>query len=214
MNETRSLRRRAALFPSMLRLLPLAICVSGCGGFVTPPQNVAIGLALTGASGLPPRIEREGKVMVLTRLRLTGAALIEGRVLAGPATTELPLTSAWTGLVEGPLARGEYKDVKLELSELALDGTLDGSPFHLEQKKLRTRELKLPAPWRIELGTMSALSLRADPRAWMTHDEGSTLELIDPASEQASEQLMDRFFESLTAARDDDHDGVEDPAAP
>ena len=195
----------------MTRLLPLALCV-GCGGFVTPPQNVVIGLALSGSTGSVPRLQQDGHVMELTRLRLTGSTLVQSVGLAMPSTTDIALQTVWTQLAEGPLARGDYKQVKLELTEIWLDGTYDAKPFHLESRQTRSRELN--ASWRVELGTMSTLSLVADPRLWMTKNEGPQGELIDPSSSKADEQLMDRFFESLTAARDDNHDGVEDPARP
>lgn len=197
--------------PVMLRVLAL-VGLSGCGGFVTPPQNVAVGIALTSASDLPPKLEKDNHVLVLTRVKMTGSLEVDQVQLAVFSGTEASLASGWSELAQGPLERGDYPDVKLDLTGLALDGTYDGKAFHLEASKPRRQDLHLKNSWRVELGKMSALSLVAEPRSWMTGNEGPGKDdLIDPESPKAADGLMDRFFDSLTAARDDNHDGVEDP---
>ena len=211
MKETCSLAGGWPLLPVMLRVIAL-VGLSGCGGFVTPPQNVAVGIALTSAGDLPPRLEKDNHVLVLTRLRVTGSLEVDKVQLAVFTGTEASLASGWTELAQGPLERGDYPDVKLDLTGLSLDGTYDGKAFHLESNKPRRQDLHLNSSWRVELGKMSALSLVAEPKRWMIGSEGPGKEgLIEPDSSEAADGLMNRFFDSLTAARDDNHDGVEDP---
>lgn len=204
---------RSRLSSRVLRLVPL-LWVCGCGGFTTPPQDVSVGLALTSPGGLPPQAAKDGHTLVLTGLRLTGLASVQNVVLATLSGNEIPLTSAWTLIADGPLSRGDYAQFSLELSALTLEGTWDGRPFTLEAKQAKAREFKLSSTWRVELGQVSTLSLVADPLPWMTRQAGQDFELIDPVEEKASSELMDRFFQSLTAARDDNHDGVEDVMRP
>lgn len=201
-----------ALFLPMARVLPF-FWLSACGGFVTPPQNVSVGVALSAEDGLPPKLSKDSHELTLTRLRLSGTVEVDAMPFATLADADVPLSTAWVSLAEGPLARGTYQDVKLDLTGLSLDGTYDGRDFHLVAQRTRNRLLPLATAWRVELGKMSSLSLVTEPKRWMTGNEGPGNDgLIDPFSSKAAEGLMDRFVDSLAAHRDDDHDGHEDPS--
>lgn len=199
----------------LLRFLPIALCA--CGGFNTPDQPVAFGLALN-APVLPPRGEANGNTMTLSRLRLAFTAIArrsgkdEQRLaLGGPRVLDAPLDVRWLELQTALLPRGAIDRLELDVTAMALDGTWNGAAFHLEATEPRTRELTLVAPWQIELGESTALSLIADPILWVgKRDSNRQLELIDPAESDAARQLIDRFFDSLAVARDDNHDGMAD----
>ena len=205
---------RSTLLSPVLRVLPL-LWVSACGGFTSPPQDVVMGLALTSSSGIPPRLTQGERTLVLTQLRLSGAATVGSMLVATLNNILVPLDRTWIHLADGAVARGTYQQVSLELSEMTLEGTWskDSSAptsFSLSAKQGRAQDFKLKTQWRVEVGTVSTVSLVSDPRQWMSTAEGQNMELIDPTSEKAGDQLMDRFFQSLTAARDDNRDGVED----
>lgn len=202
------------LFSAMARVLPLVV-LCGCGGFHTPPQEVSVGLALT-SPALPPRIEADGHLLVMSKLELTLVVSVksadEGELPLTPSqTVQLPLTQRWTQLARGALPRGDYRQLKLMLSAVTLEGTWDGAAFRLASSKTSDRGLQLDSAWRVEVGRDSALSVVADPVRWMSKGGG---ELVDPASTEAAEGLMDRFSQSLAAVRDDNHDGVEDASRP
>lgn len=210
MKETCSHPRGWALLVPMIRVLG-AVLLTGCGGFVTPPQTVSLGLALAGSGDLPPRFSKDGHELSLSRLELTGTIAIDGTQAVVLAGTAVPLDRPWTSLAEPMLARGSYGDVVLDLTGLALDGRYDGEDFHLVARGPRRRDLRLARQWQVELGKPSAVSLVVDPKGWMTSNEGPGKEgLLDPGDEKTAKGLMDRVVEAITAARDDDHDGVED----
>ena len=207
---------RLGLLHAVLRLLPL-LWVTGCGGFNTPPQDVLVGLGLMSPVGTPPKVTDGDRTLVLNQLRLTGTATVGTALLAAFDARVVPLTAVWNRLTDGPLVRGEYQQLKLELSAMTLDGTwaADGAPpkpFSLTATGGRGQDFRLKTPWRVELGAVSTVSLVSDPRLWMSTNQN--LEPIDPTAAKAGEQLMDRFFQSLTAVRDDNHDGVEDVMLP
>lgn len=228
--------RSVFVFSPMLRVSALLV-MCACGGFTTPAQEVSVGLALSATSSLPPRIAADGHVLVLSRLALTGTAWVkrrgEGELQLGAAQkVEVPLTAKWTTLVGGSLARGDYRQLRMELSALLLEGTWDGVAFRLEatEAKDRDRELELERDWRVEAGRASSLALVVEPARWMRKgggggggggdsdggagggSGGGTGELIDPTSSEAAEGLIERFLQSLAAVRDDDHDGAQDAA--
>lgn len=211
-------RAAAGLWSVMLRLLPL-LGAGACGGFYTPPQDVAVGLALTSPS-LPPRLEKDGHVLVLQRLDATLAASArpkqeesEPERLQEPHAVGVELSSAWSEVARGPLDRGDWAKVRLEVSALAVSGTYDGAPFRVEAPEARTVELSCER-WRVELGRVSAVSLVANPGEWLGKAEGGQLEPLSPRDPKAATELMSRFTSSLKAVRDDDHDGAEDPSSP
>ena len=196
------------------RLLPLLVLVN-CGGFHTPEQNVSVGLGLT-SKGLPPKLVQGGHTLVLDLVRLTGTVSAQAK---GASRVEViavrnavaPLNSSWTELAAGPLTRGDYSQLRLELNAFALDGSFDATPFHLESAGTKAIDLNLPGTWQVSLGQMSALSFVCDPLRWMTKGADPLKpEIIEPTDEKASTELLDRVFQSLTAARDDNHDGVDD----
>ena len=210
MTEKCSRCRARPLLSPMIRVIGV-LWLTGCGGCVTPPQDVSVGLALKGSGDLPPRLSKDGHELTLSRLQLTGTIELDGKQFAVLTGADVPLDRAWTVLAERPLARGSYDGVKLDLTGLALDGRYDGKDFHIVASRPRRRELQLAKQWQVELGKPSALSFLADPKQWMTSNEGSGNEgILDPEEEKTAEGLMDRFVDSIAAARDDDHDGVED----
>ena len=209
---------RPQLSLSVLRLVPM-LWMCACGGFHTPEQSVAVGLALT-SNGLPPRATKDNHVLVLSRALLSGTVLAarsdKQLELISMVSSEVSFTSRWVPLAEGPVARGDYQSVRIELTAFALEGTWDASPFHLEASELKPRQFELSCAWRVELGQSSSLSLICDPISWVAKvsEAGQKIELIDPKSGEAVSGLMDRVFQSFTAARDDNHDGVEDAVRP
>ena len=174
---------------------------------------MSVGLALS-APELPPRVERDGHVLVLTSLAATVTTSArqpgeEELALQPSHTFTVDLTRRWSELARGERPRGDYDKVKLDFSALALAGTYDGADFRIVAEQPKSFELSCRG-WRVELGTRSAVSMVADPRTWMAKLEGGQLEPLAP-DEQAASELMNRFMASLQAVRDDDHDGVEDP---
>ncbi len=199
----------------MLRLLPL-LGVGACGGFHTPPQEVSLGLALS-SGALPPRLEKDGHVLVLQRLDVTLAASARPKgdgdalqTLQGAHPVSVDLATGWSELARGALERGDWAKVTLEVPALSVSGTYDGAPFRVEAPEPRDLELSCEH-WRVELGKPSAVSLVADPREWMGKREDGRLDPLSPSDEKAAAELMSRFTASLKAVRDDDHDGAEDP---
>lgn len=195
-----------------MRLL-FAVAACACGGFNTPPQQAAVGLALSAAE-LPPRVAKDGHLLLLAKLDATVAVSARGSeketLLQASRPFSVELTERWTALAEGELLRGDYDKVKLELQTLAVTGIYDGAEFRVEANGPLSFELSCEG-WRVELGTLSTVSLVADPKTWMATEEGGQLEPLAPSDERASAELLSRFVASLTAVRDDNRDGVEDP---